>query len=151
MHDLIREEFSVSNVSTKDICRHLYMRMLCGKVVIVAEKPNSFLPALRKQWFKLTRRVQRERSSTLNALRTQELSNTIAKMQGLRFTAKWPPHTETADVYITIVDQLLQWAPEYRTLYVTCPIELEHLYMVTAWMPKGGLVLIYKPRKRGVG
>lgn len=149
MHGLIREEFSVSNISTKDICRHLYMRIFCGKVVIVADKPNAFLPALRKQWLKLTRRVQRERSSTLNALRTRELSNTIAKMQGLQFTTKWPPDIESADIYIATVDQLLRWAPECRTLYVTCPVELEHLHMITAWMPKSSVVVIYRILKKG--
>ena len=145
MHGLIREEFLVNSISTKDIARHLYTRVLCGKVVIVVDQPNSFLPALRKQWLKLTRKVQRERSSLLlNTTRTSELSEVIARMQSLRFTTKWPPDIELADIYIATVDQLLQWAPECLTLYVTCPVELEQLYVITAWMPKGGLVVTYE-------
>ena len=145
MHGLIREEFLVNSISTKDIARHLYTRVLCGKVVIVVDQPNSFLPALRKQWLKLTRKVQRERSSLLlNTTRTSELSEVIARMQSLRFTTKWPPDIELADIYIATVDQLLQWAPECLTLYVTGPVELEQLYVITAWMPKGGLVVTYE-------
>ena len=144
MHGLIREEFLVSSISTKDIARHLYTRAPCGKVVIVAEQPNSLLSALRKQWLKLTGKVQRERSSLLlSATRASELSEVIAKMQNLRFTIKWPPDIELADVYIATEEQLLQWAPECRTLYITCPVELKHLYIITALMPRGGLVVTY--------
>lgn len=137
VHDLIREEFLVSSISTKDIARHMYTRMWSGKVVVVADNPASFLSSLRKQWLKLNRKVQNERARTLNAARTAELSNTIAMMQSLRFTTKWPPDLELADVYIATTGQLLQWAPECRVLYVTCPVTLEQLHLITAWMPKG--------------
>lgn len=151
MHDLIREEFLVSSISTKDIARHMYTRMWSGKIVIATDKPISCLSSLRKQWLRLARKVQSERARTLNASRTAELSSTIARMQSLRFTIKWPPDLELADVYIATIEQLLNWAPECRTLYVTCPIELEHLHMITAWMPKGGLVVVYKLSSKGAG
>jgi hypothetical protein len=151
MRNLILEEFSVSSISTKELARHMYTRIWSGKIVIVADKPTDFLPSLRKQWLKLAHKVQNERTRTLNAARTTELSSTIARMQSLRFTTKWPPDLELADVYIVTTEQLLGWAPECRTLYVSCSIELEHLHMITAWMPKGGLVVIYKTSEKGIG
>lgn len=143
MYGLIREEGSFgANPGTKDIARHLYTRMSCGKVVIVADKPASVLAALCKQWLKLGRKVQKERASTLNAVKVRELSEIIAHMHTLRFTTKWPQDDYAADVYIATVDQLLEWAPECRTLYVTCNVKPEELHMITAWMPQESLVVI---------
>lgn len=144
MHSLIREEFLVSSISTKSITRHLYTRVLCGKVVIVADKPTSFLPAIRKQWLKLAYKAQIERARTLDAMRIGEISEVIAKMQGLRFSAKWSSDPEPADVYIATIEQLLHWAPECRTMYFTCSVTEEQLHLITVWMPRGGLVVIYK-------
>lgn len=145
MHGLIREEGSFgANPGTKDIARHLYTRMSCGKIVIVADKPASVLAALRKQWLKLGRKVQKERARTLNAVKVRELSEIIAHMHTLRFTTKWPQDDYAADIYIATVDQLLPWAPECRTLYVTCGVRLEEMHLITAWMQKGSLVVICK-------
>ncbi len=148
MRGLIREEYSFgANPGVKDLARHLYTRITCGKVVIVADNPISLLPALRKQWLKLMRKVQKERASTLNAERIFELNEMVIWMQTLRFTTTWPPDPYKAvDVYIATVDELLRWAPEAecRTVYVTCGVELEGLYKITAWMRRGGLVVACK-------
>src|SRR5690242_17494607 len=91
VHNLIREEFLVSSISTKDIARHLYTRMWSGKVVIAADKPTAFLPSLRKQWLKLARKAQKERASTLNAARIAELTSIVSYMHNLSFTIQYPP------------------------------------------------------------
>jgi len=86
MHGLIVEENAFgSNPGTKDIARHLFTRMSCGKVVIVADNPLALLGALRRQWLKLARKVQKERASTLNAQRIFELNEMVMKMQGVAF------------------------------------------------------------------
>jgi hypothetical protein len=145
MHGLIHEEHSFgANPGAKDLARHLYTRMACGKVVIVADKPVTLVATLRKQWLKLGRKVQKECASTLNAVRIYELNESIVQMQTLRFTTKWSQVDYPADAYITTTEQLLRWSPECRTLYVTCNIEPEQLHVVTAWMGKGGLVVICK-------
>ena len=142
MHGLIREEGSFgANPGTKDLARHLYTRMSCGKVVIVTDHPKTLMSPLRKQWFRLMRRVQRERSSTLHATRLVELSNIIARMCSLKFTTQYPPDEHPGDIYLATVDQLLRWAPDCRTMYVTCDIEREQLHLITTWMPKGSLVV----------
>jgi hypothetical protein len=50
------------------------------------------------------------------------------------------------DFYIATVDQLLRWPPDYRTMYITCDIKLEQLHLITAWMPRGSLVVFAKFR-----
>src|SRR6266702_1702850 len=89
MYELIREENSFgANPGTKNLARHLYTRIACGKVVIIAEKPSNTLAALRKQWMKLCRKVQKEMAiaAVLNPARANELTNVIVRMQNARFT-----------------------------------------------------------------
>lgn len=146
MHDLIREASSFgANPSTKDLARHMYTRMRCGQIVIITDDQNALLSPLRKQWLKLCRKVQRERSSTMNALRISELAETIQQMQGLRFSAKWHDGSyDTADVYLATTEQLLAWTPESncRTLYVTCETKQEQLYVITSMMREKALVVM---------
>lgn len=143
MHGLIREEYSFgANPSAKDLARHLYTRVQSGKVVILADNPQSLLPVLRKQWLKLARKVSKERSSTLDGSRIYELTGVITHMQNLEFTTKWPFDDYPADVYIVTAEQLLQWAPECRTIYITSLVEPEKIHKITALMPKGALVVV---------
>lgn len=145
MLGLYREERVVINEPlARDIARHLYTRINCGKVAIVTEEPIVMLANLRKQWVRLQRQVARERSSTLDATRILELTNALARMLSMRFTVRPPIDEPQADVLIATVDQFLQWAPVCRTMYATCPIEKEKLYMITAWMTRRSLVVMYK-------
>lgn len=142
MHDLIREEHSFgANPGTKDLARHLYTRMFCGKVVIVASDRAALLPALRKQWLKLARKNKKELASTLNAVRIYELNKLIVRMLTLKFTTKRSSIDYSGDVYIVTVEQLLEWAPECQTMYITCEITPEQLHVGTAWMQKRALVV----------
>lgn len=147
MRELLYEKDSFGlTPSTKDLVRHMYTRMNCGKIVIVAENPVVFLSALRKQWIKFTHKVQRERSSTLNSILILELTKNINRMQSMKFTAKWPTDDYPADVSVATIEQLLQWPPEAncRTLYVTCAVTNEQLHLITAWMAKKSLLVICK-------
>lgn len=142
MYGLIREEGSFgANPGTKDLARHLYTRMYYGKVVIVAERPQAIISALRKQWLKLARKVQKERASTLNAQRIVELSGIVGWMYNLEFTLHYPPDDYLGDVYIVTLVQALRWPPACRTMYITCGLPTEQLHLITAWMPKGSLVV----------
>jgi len=148
MHGLIVEDNSFGhNPSTKDLARHLYTRVGCGQVVIAADTPITLLPTLRKQWFKLVRKLQKERASTLNGTLIYEFSQTAARMQMLRFTTKWPEDEHPANVYVVSVEHLLHWAPECRTLYVTCSVEIEELDLITALMTRGGLIVLCRLTK----
>jgi hypothetical protein len=109
--------------------------------VIVATRPASLLAALRRQWLKLGRKVQRECASTLNATRILELREAIVYMQTLRFAAKWLPGKYLADVYLATPEELLRRHAVCTTLYVTCPINSAQLDALVARMPEGSLVV----------
>lgn len=142
MYGLLREEHSLgSQASTKILARHLYTRTRCGRVVIITDNPISLHSALRRQWLKLSRKVFKEQASTLNAQRIQELSNVVCFMQNLIFSTDWPPD-DNAGVYIISPYQVLRYAPDCRTMYVTCKMELEDIHKATAWMDRKSLVVL---------
>lgn len=143
MHGLMREQY-LFTASTKVLTRHMYSRMYCGKIIVVTDKPKVLLSPLRKQWLKLARKVQVERAKTLQGARIKELTAIVATMQTLRFSAEWSEDDYLADVYLATLEQLLQWPPQCATMYVTYSVDLEKLHMITSWMPKSSLVVIYE-------
>lgn len=146
MHGLILEESSFSD--TKDMARHMCARMYSGKIVIVADKPTGLLSSLRKQWLQLIRDLQKQRASTLDPTRINEITGRIAHMQQTRFAATWykgdADFDFDYDVCIATADQLHHWPPEYKTMYVTSKLDREKLFMITTWMRPGSLVVICK-------
>lgn len=102
------------------------------------------MSAVRKQWLKICRQVQREQASTLDATKILELIHLLSRMQSMRFSAKPPLEEVDADVSFATAGQLLMWAPVCHTMYVTCEITREQLHLITAWMPRGGLLVIYE-------
>jgi hypothetical protein len=141
MQNLIWEENVFgTDPNPKYLARHLFTRMSCGQAVIVAANPAQLLEPLRKQWVKLTRKVQAERDDIDNIACLLELTTMIIRMQSLKFTANWPDENP-AHVYLASLEQVLSWAPECRTLYVTCEATLEQLHIMSALMPNGGVLV----------
>jgi hypothetical protein len=141
MHDLTVEEHSLgSNPGAKDLARHLFTRMSCGRAVIVADRPDVMHASLRKQWLKLARKVRKERSSTLNAARVLRLSEMIAHMQSMQFTIN-PVDNYQADVFIVTAAQIFTRLPDCRTAYITGDLSHEQLRFIATRMPKNGLVV----------
>jgi hypothetical protein len=142
MPDLLREEHSFgANPGTKDLARHLYTRMTCGRVVIVAANPVAVMAALRKQWLKLSRKVQRESASTLNVTRLFELKESIVQMQTLRFATK-ATADELADVVILPPDKEVPEIVGCRTVYITCSIRPGQYKSIIKELPNNSLVVI---------
>lgn len=65
-------------------------------------------------------------------------------MQSVSFTAKDPADEPLAAVSFATVEQLTAAPPMCATLYITEPITRLNQYMLTAWMPPGGVVVIYE-------
>jgi hypothetical protein len=145
MHGLYIEQRSLNGKTllSWDLAHHIYARGSQGKVAIVTDKPIELLAATKKQWFKLMRQVQRERSSTLNAVRIGELTRQIAWMQNLTFSAKSPDDILEAEVTFASADDFVRVSPVCSTVYVTYRFEREKLHMLTSWMPTHGLVVLY--------
>jgi hypothetical protein len=144
MHQLFVEERPQSGGGISgDLAKHLYGRLLRGRVVVVCDNPRALMSAVCKQWLKVCRQVQRERASTLDASKVLELVHMLGRIQGLKFSAKPPSEELEADVSFATIEQLLAWAPTCHTMYVTCEVTTERLHLITAWMPRGGVVVRY--------
>jgi hypothetical protein len=145
MHSLRVEHIQTSTHAplAHTIASKVVERSHCGKIVIVAEKPTNMLSALRKQWLLVERRIWKTRARTLNAVSIRELSSELAHMQRLRFTAKPPDDILEADVTVATAEHFLRAAPMCQTMLITCVPPKEVLHMITSWMPRGGVVVIY--------
>jgi hypothetical protein len=152
MYTLYIEQRAINgkNLLSWDLAHHLYLRSARCKAIVATDKPTELLSATRRQWFKLMRQAMRQRSSTLNTVRSLELMRQISYMQSLRFSAKKPRDYLEADVTFATADDLIRVAPVCSTAYITYAIEKEKQHMLTSWMPDGGVVVIYD-RSQSVG
>ena len=145
MHGLVIEKRAPTGKPlSQELARHICERAAQGNVAIVADKPTDLLASTRKQWFKLIRQVQRERSSTLNPARIAELVRQVTWMQNLSFTSKAPEDMLEADVTFATADDFVRIPPVCPTVFITYPFEREKLHMLTSWMPRNGQVIIYE-------
>lgn len=145
MHGLYIEKHSLQD---RPLSWHL-ARYICshgpqGKIAIVTDKPDALLAATRRQWSKLLRQTQNERSGTLNPARIDVLTGQILWMQGLSFTSKAPDDLLEADITFATADDFARMPPVCRCLFVTYTFEREKLHMLTAWVPRNSLVVIYE-------
>lgn len=131
-----------SKTLSGDLAVHIQNRYKAGKIAVVADKPTALMSATCRQWRKVIRHAARERSSTLNPRKT-ELDEELARLQRVTFTAKLPVYDPQADVSFATTEQFLQAPPICCTVYITCGIERHELYLLTSWMPPGGLVVSY--------
>ena len=143
MHQLSVLYRSPRRSLSRDIAEEVLERGLYGRIAVVTDKPVVLLSATKKQWLKLARRAQRNRSSTLNAARISELTQQIAWMQSMQFSAIAPEDQLEAHVTFATAEDFVRTPPVCRTLYVTYEFKIEKLHMLTSWMPKGGLVVFY--------
>lgn len=126
-----------------DIARHLYARQLKGTVIVLADNPSGLMPAVRKQWARLTRMVQRERSSTLDAVLILELTNKISRMQNMQFTAKPLGEVRHADVYFMSNKQLKAVPFDCFTFYLACKVDAKRFAAIQEAAPYHALLVIY--------
>ncbi len=147
MHDLFVEKHSLeSKPLSWHLARHICAHGPQGKIAVVTDKPEALLSATRKQWFKVLRQIQNERSGTLKPTRVDMLIGQILWMQGLSFTSKAPDDLLEADITFATADDFVRMPPVCRCVYVTYAFEHEKLHMLTAWMPRSSLVVIYEQR-----
>lgn len=144
MHSLFVEKYSLTH---KPLSRQLAKRIAAhgpqGKIAVVSVKPTALLASTRKQWLRLIRLTECERSRTLNAIRKEQLEVQLEWMRQLRFTAKPPGDMLEADVTFAIADDFVRTPPDCRIVYITYDFEREKLHMLTSWMPRNGVVVIY--------
>jgi hypothetical protein len=132
---------------SRDLAFHICRQSLYGKVTVVTDKPYALLASVRKQWLRLIRKMQVERARMLNAERIQTLASDLARMQTVTFSSTVPQgigDALLAHVTFMDADQCMRFAPICRTMYITYTFPREQLHMMTSWMPRNGLVVIYE-------
>lgn len=145
MHGLFVEKHSLGDRPLSwQLAHHICAHGPQGKVAIVTDRPEALLSATRKQWSKLLRQSQNERSGTLNPNRVDVLTGQILWMRELSFTSRPPDDVLEADVTFATADDFVCVPPVCRSVYVTYAFEREKLHMLTAWMPRNSLVVIYE-------
>ena len=78
-------ELGANVAITWDMALHIYARDPSGVVLVVTESPGVVMPALRKQWLKLIRKLQNVMAGTLNVERRREMLRRIKKMESAKF------------------------------------------------------------------
>jgi hypothetical protein len=115
-----------------------------GKIVIATNEPRTLLSVVRKHWMKKLRRLHVERAKLLTGLQASRLAAQIAALEATTFTAKLPCDSLDADVTFATMEDLIRFCPSCKLIYVTYHVPSEKLYMLTAWMPHEGKVIIYE-------
>lgn len=145
MHGLSTEKRKIGNGSiSADIARHLESRLTQGKVCVVTDRPKDLMPAVKKQWFKLIRKVQRKRAGTLDATEILAHTQQIAHMQQMEFVANPPDDFVGVNVGFATPAQVLGYAPDCQTIYIACNIQRDKLHLMTAMMRPSSLAVIYE-------
>lgn len=129
---------------SKELAYHIQRRYAYGKIAVATEHPLAVMSSVRKQWLRFIRLAQRERARTLDQQRLFEFDQAIWQMQSIGFTAQDPAYDPVAYVSFATVEQFRLFPPMCTTLFITSPIEKIDQYMLTSWMPRKSLVVIYE-------
>ena len=119
-------------------------RIRFGKIVVVTDKPQNLLPAIRKQWFKELRKQQNKRASSLDAGIIERTTKFIALIQRTNFSTKSPLADEFCDVFFTTPEKFNVVGMFGVSVFVTCAVDKAILYDVVRCMPDDGLVVEYR-------
>lgn len=126
-----------------DVMRHLHTRQHIGKAVIITAQPVPLLAASRKQWLKLTRTLQKQRASTLNADKILKHTHTITHMQHMQFTARGPLEAPEAEVYFMAPGELGVIPVHCWSVYVLDHINGNEVDTTLAQLPAEALIIDY--------
>ena len=97
---------------TADMMRHLHTRQHLGKTLVISNEPMVTLSAARKQWLRITRSIQNQRASTLNADKILKYTHTITHMHRMDFTLRTPEERPNAYVFFRHPDDIGLAPPE---------------------------------------
>ena len=128
-----------------DIARHMQFRQYLGTIFVVCDNPNALLSAIRKQWFKSSRFLQRQRASTLNTEEILRLTHAIMHMQNMRFTSRSPTDEPEADVFFVSPEKLNHFPINCFSVYITTDISPTQLKKLCDKIAKNGLLISYAP------
>jgi hypothetical protein len=127
-----------------DVMRHLHARQHLGKAVVITDAKIPILSACRKQWLKLSRMIQKQRSSTLNADKILKYTHMITHMQHMHFTSKTPMEQPAADVYFLHPSQVAIMPIHCWTVYVLADVPEAAAADMLRLLPSEALIVEYE-------
>lgn len=129
------------NSAISDAVTHWQARYELGTALLLTEDPTMTLRLAQKQWRKLTRQLQQERTKKTDAEDILSTTRTISRMQRVKFSAKDPLQNPDANFYIINPKSLNTLPTNCFTLYsfTTLPAE-----PVIALLAPDALVVAYK-------
>lgn len=104
-----------------DIAHDLKSRLEVGPAVVIVEKPNHYLTALRKHWVQLKRLQERERAATLSVWLREEIQLKALWMESVKFVVT--TERGKADVYVVSPEQAAQVLAFCATAYFVLPVD----------------------------
>src|SRR5688572_5285295 len=131
-----------SESGAADMMRHLRTRQHLGTALVVCERPDMLLATARKQWMKLARAVQRQRSMTLNADKILKHTHAIIHMQSMRFTTRTPLAEPEAEMYFLLPGEAPP-PPRCFTVYLHEKLPIAELRRLLAGLPAQALIVDY--------
>lgn len=146
MHELVIEKRQLNNkLLSRDIAELLFECAFSGKAVVVTDNPVVLHSAVRRRWQYMVRRLQVDRSRTLNHSEIDNINNQLYFARRARFSSKSPDDDLLiADITFMTLSDCAHIAPICQTLCVASEVSREKLYFMTAWMPRGSKVVLYE-------
>lgn len=127
-----------------DIMRHLHVRQYLGKSIVICDNSFSALRNARKQWLKLSRIIQKQRSSTVNVDKILRHTYTITHMQHMQFSAKSPIEAPDTHVFFCTPDSLPNILPANTfTVYITTQLNKHVAEKIIEQLPSNALLVDY--------
>lgn len=145
MHELVIEKRQLNNkLLSRDLAELLFEYSFSGKAVVVTDNPVVLHSAVRRRWQHMMRRLQVDRSRTLNHAEIHDINARLYFVRHIRFSSK-SPEDDLLSANITFMEpgDCVRVAPSCQTLCVAGEVPREKLYLMTAWMPRGGRVVLY--------
>ena len=129
-----------------EIARHLQVRQSLGAAIVFAQRPAILLSAVRKQWIKLSKALQTERSRTLDPALRAALTHEIELMTQLRFTTKSPNSTDAEVFFIEPQQISAALLAKCRTLYADA-LATDDMREFFAQVQEGSVIVRYTLQK----
>lgn len=139
----LRKSGRSENSISADVMRHLHTRQHLGRAVVITDDPIPVLSAARKQWLKLSRSLQKQRSSTLNADKILKYTHAVTRMQRMHFTAKTPLERPEADIYFLSPDNITTLPIDCWTVYFLSCTQTQKILPTLRQLPEGSLIVDY--------
>ncbi|HEX7963515.1 MAG TPA: hypothetical protein VF466_02890 [Candidatus Saccharimonadales bacterium] len=125
---------------TWDMAHHLYTRYETGPVVVVCERPEVILAALRKQWLRIIFQLSNEYSRNLSQVRRREIARIINSMRQLPFEMCLPDKSRA--VFFIKPEDALKARLLGVTIYITHPHDITN--MLVGKVLDGGVLVLYQ-------